>query len=147
MQEQSTDLRKCEISEGQLVLLVNGSLRPFCERHDSCEPVVTLTKFRKFLEIGEPDVPYFLGKDTYFIEPPKALVPGRREYPMIQKADSEVELYVRAERIYIGPEAVAYGLDNDSLVKAWLDPLGTRAKRREFKLTPVAETFIRNLEG
>jgi len=125
MQEATTDLRECKnkIKKGDLVLLVNESFAPASPDFKRREPNVVLSEFREFVSGCNAYAGYFIGANIYFIKKSVNLTPDITailctEPPHQSGADY---VFVRADRIYIGKEAVNYGIKNDPLVAKLLN--------------------------
>jgi hypothetical protein len=124
MHEATTDLRECKdkIKKGDLVLLVNESFTasPDVKRQ---EPSIILSEFKEFISGCNRYAGYFRGANIYFIKKSINLTPDITailctEAPHRSGADY---ISVRANRIYIGKEAVNYGIKNDPLVAKLLN--------------------------
>ena len=125
MQEATNDLRKCKdkIKAGDLVLLVNESfsLNP---DYKPSEPSIVLSEFREFVSGCNTHAGYFIGANIHYIKRLVELEPGLKTILCIEDKAREPNpdnfVFVRADRIYIGQEAVVYGLKNDPLVSKLL---------------------------
>jgi len=120
MHEATTDLRECKnkIKKGDLVLLVNEGSPPVIESK------VTLSEFREFISGSNTEYGYFIGTNIYLIKKYIKLAPDVTTILCVEDHSRGHANYisVRADRIYIGQEAVAHGLKNDPLVAKLLNP-------------------------
>jgi hypothetical protein len=120
MYDATTDLRahKDKIKKGDLVLLVSEGSPP------AREPKITLSEFREFVSGCNLERGYFIGANIYLIKKYIKVVPDVPTILCVEdhgRGDANY-ISVRADRIYIGQDAVANGLKNDPLVAKLLNP-------------------------